>query len=180
MKTSIIMLLIMCNNQDQIWLLSSRKTKPRRRLHATCDCSSAGGHPVHLSQWLGDKTRHKWWSGTRTMHCSLAWSPRMHVTDRVSCSETARERLLLLLLWGLNQPHNGLWDLCHCRVTAVELGGRQRRIATRTQRSIYTDANHSADLLTTDKANIELLQRQVQRRSVEKCIMTLAALDLCK
>lgn len=82
----------------------------------------------------------------------------MHVTDRVSCSETLLERLLLLLLWGLNQPHNGPWDLCHCRVTAIELGGRQRRIATRTQRSIYTVANHSADLLAGDKANIELRQ----------------------
>lgn len=72
----------------------------------------------------------------------------MHVTDRVSCSETLLERLLVLLFWGLNQPHNGLWDLCHCRVTAVELGGRQRRIATRTQRSIYTAANQSEHLLT--------------------------------
>lgn len=86
----------------------------------------------------------------------------MHVTEGVSCSETLLERLLLLLLWGLNQPHNGLWDLCDCRVTAVELGGRQRRIATRTQHSIYTVANHSGDLLTmekgNDKTNIGLLQ----------------------
>lgn len=112
------------------------------------------------------------------MHCSLPWSPRMHVTDRVSCSETLLERLLLLLLWGLNQPHNGLWDLCHCRVTAVELGGRQRRNATRTQHSIYTVANHSADLLTREKANIEPLQWQVERGYVRKCIPTLAALDV--
>lgn len=93
----------------------------------------------------------------------------MHVTDRVLCSETLLERLLLLLLWGLKQPHNGLWDLCHCLVTAVELGGRQGRIATRTQHSIYRVANHRADLLTRDKANIELLQCQVERGYVKGC-----------
>lgn len=73
------------------------------------------------------------------------------MTGRVSCSKTLLERLLLPLLWGLNQPHNDLWDLCHRPVTAVELGGKQRRIATRTQDSIYTVANHGAHQSRGDK-----------------------------
>lgn len=91
--------------------------------------------------------------GVGRQQCTVAFtpSPRMHVTGRVSCTKTLLERLLLPLLWGLNQPHNDLWDLCHRRVTAVELGGKQRRIATRTQDSIYTVANHGAHQSSGDK-----------------------------
>lgn len=89
--------------------------------------------------------------GRRQCTVAFARSPQMHVTGRVSCSKTLLERLLLLLLWGLSQPHNDLWDLCHRPVTAVELGGKQRRIATRTQDSIYAVANHSAHQSRGDK-----------------------------
>lgn len=102
--------------------------------------------------------------------------------DRVSCSETFLERLLLLLFWGLNQPYNGLWDLCHCWVTAVKLGGRQRRIATRTHCSIYTVANQrwSIDHKETKQkkrerntANKELPLQHIELCFMKKCWETL-------
>lgn len=108
---------------------------------------------IHYMSLRGPRIRQDISDGVGRQQCTVAFarSPRMHVTGRVSCSKTLLERLLLPLLWGLNQPHNDLWDLCHRLVTAVELGGKQRRIATRTQDSIYTVANHSAHQSGVDK-----------------------------